>query len=57
MQDFFQKLNPQKLENALYVAATPIGNLSDITFRAVQILSEADYVICEDSRVTSKLLS
>ncbi len=57
MQDFFQKLNPQKLENALYIAATPIGNLSDITFRAVQILRDADYVICEDSRVTAKLLS
>jgi len=57
MQDFFQKLNDQKLENALYVAATPIGNLGDMTFRAVQILRGADYVICEDSRVTAKLLS
>ncbi len=57
MQDFFQKLPTPKLENALYVAATPIGNLSDITFRVLQTLQAADYVICEDSRVTAKLLS
>ena len=36
--------------------ATPIGNLEDMTYRAVRVLSEAAYVLCEDTRVTGKLL-
>ena len=44
------------LEAGLYVTATPIGNLGDVTIRALATLAAADYILCEDTRVTSRLL-
>jgi len=45
------------LEPGLYVAATPIGNLKDVTYRVVEALSTCDLILCEDTRQTAKLCS
>jgi 16S rRNA (cytidine1402-2'-O)-methyltransferase len=50
-------LSDKPLESGLYVVSTPIGNLRDITLRALDVLAQADLVLAEDTRVTAKLLN